>query len=219
MTINQKIIDGRLVEFFGRFSEIKYAKKEYILRAEDEPQGIYFLKSGFVKQVFLTESGKCLTLNIFKPGTYFPLTWALGGVENHDFFEAMTAVVTYRAPNDQVLAWLKQEPELLYTLTRRLSTGLGGMVHRMESLFYIDAKSRIASVLVMLGKRFGLKQPDGQVEISLTMTHQEIADLAGLTRETASTELKKLNDQGVLGYGSKKLVIKDWGKLQRRAGG
>ena len=108
MTINQKIIDGRLVEFFGRFSEIKYAKKEYILRAEDEPQGIYFLKSGFVKQVFLTESGKCLTLNIFKPGTYFPLTWALGGVENHDFFEAMTAVVTYRAPNDQVLAWLKQ---------------------------------------------------------------------------------------------------------------
>src|SRR3989344_8039730 len=105
MTIYQKLIDGRLGEFFSKFSEIKFRSKEYILRAEDEPQGIYYLKSGFVKQVYLTETGKCLTLNIFKPGTYFPLTWALGGMMNHDFFEAMTAVVTFRAPKEQVLAW------------------------------------------------------------------------------------------------------------------
>ena len=137
---------------------------------------------------------------------------------NHDFFEAMTAVVTFRAPKEQVLAWLKQEPELLYALTRRLSTGLGGLVHRMESMFYVDAKTRIASVLVMLGKRFGKKQADGQMMVELGLTHQEIADLAGLTRETTSTELKKFFNQGWLGYGSRKLVFKNWGKLKGLAG-
>ncbi len=209
----------QLLGFFGKFTEIKYGKKEYILRSEDEPQGVYFIKSGYVKQVFLDESGKSLILNIYKPGAYFPMMWALGGMKNHDFFEAMTAVTVYRAPKEKVVKWLRQHPELLFELTQRLAIGLGGLVYRLEDLFFAEARRRVAGVLVMAGKRFGKKKTRGEVLIKLTLTHQEIADLAGLSRETTSLEMGKFAGEGLIRYQSRAIMIKTWDNLRKIADG
>jgi DNA-binding IclR family transcriptional regulator len=53
------------------------------------------------------------------------------------------------------------------------------------------------------------------VEIELDLTHQDFANLTGLTRETAATELNKLKRHGVINYDKHKPYRLDLGKLMR----
>lgn len=175
-------------EFFSGFKKLSFKKGQTILRAGDSPPGIFYLKSGNVRMYSVSESGAELTLNIFKPKTFFPLIWAIGEIPNGYFFEAMGAVEAYLAPKSQTLKFLKKHPPLLFDVTRRAFVGLYGISARLESLAFDGARSKVLSTLLMLKKR----------SLSIPLTHQEIAVLSGTTRETTSRQLKNLEKQRLI---------------------
>src|SRR3989344_6369294 len=102
-------LDKKLLSFFSKYPLIQYKKKEILLRAEDSPQGAYYLLNGYIRTYTITPDGVELTLNIFKPGTIFPLSWCVAGIENNYFYEAMTASHLYRAPKEEALLFMKDD--------------------------------------------------------------------------------------------------------------
>ena len=208
---------GNLEVFFERFKPLKFRKREIILEAEEKPEGVFFIKSGYVRSYSISEEGREFTLNIYKPGTYFPATWALAEVPNTYFFEAMTTVELVRAPKEELKGFLKIHPEMLMDLTRRLLVGLNGLLVRIEHLLSKDAYHKVASALFMVGRRFGRKDGKGKIVVELPLTHQDIADLSYLTRETTSLEMKKLEKKGLVAKRKRLLVIKDMGKLKKES--
>ncbi len=207
----------KLNKFFVHGSPIQYKKGEIIIRAEDVPAGVFYITKGFVRFYSLDEDGKELTLNIFKPGSYFPMTWALGDMENLYFYEAMAPTELWKSPKKEVLEFIKSEPEVLFELTRRLMVGLGGLVIRMEYLLRGNAYQKTCSVLELSARRFGKSGKNDEIIIDFPLTHQEIANLAGLTRETASIELKKLENSGLVSRKKRTWIIKDFKKLKSEA--
>lgn len=206
----------KLQRFFGKFREINYQRGELILRAGEEPEGVYYLKKGNVKLYLVSESGLELNLNIFKPGSYFPMMWAIGKMENEYNYEAMGEVVVQLAPEGKVAELLRSDAEVLYELSERIIIGLGGLVKRMEQILLGSARARVAGSVAMLAKRFG-EERGRKIKVMLSVSHQDIAALAGLTRETTSVEMMKLKREGLIDYERKRVAVRDFEKLKKEA--
>ncbi|MCJ7827534.1 Crp/Fnr family transcriptional regulator [Patescibacteria group bacterium] len=210
-------VQKKVEAFFSNYKLIRFNKKALIIRAEEEPQGVYYLKSGFVRMYVISEDGKEITVNFFKPGSFFSMIWALTGKTNYYFFEAMTPVETYRTSRKELVAFLDSNSKVERDLLIRILKGLDCILIRMEYLLVSDAYKKIAVVLGMLAVRYGEENKQGHFVVSVPMTHQEVANLVGMARETASIQLKKMKDRGLIDYAHKTLTVKDLDRLREES--
>lgn len=190
--------DTAVLDFFSQFPAQRYSKGEVILQPESTPVGAYFLKSGHVREYGMSVQGTEVTIHIFNPGAFFPMTWVIGNLPNRYYYETQTECTIHVAPKEATVEFLKAHPEILYSLTGRLLQGLDRLTERLEYLTYGSAQTRISAILVYLSRHFGEKKADNKIHLKERFTHQEIAALTGLTRETASRELEKLQKQQLI---------------------
>lgn len=205
--------------FFAQFKTAQQFKKnQLILGPAAEPSGIFYVKSGYVRLYLISESGKELTLNIFKPGTYFSMIWALNNVPNIYFYESLTDVLLLKAPKEEVLKHIADNPKVLLDLTKHTLSGLDGMTRLMEALVTGTAYQQIASVLLILARRFGKTNGKSHdVIIELPLTHRIIGTLAGLSRESTSLELERLTKADIISQKDHQILIKDLKKLEEKS--
>ena len=104
------IVTKTLETFFGKFTRLTYRKGDSILRAEEVPKGVLYLKKGYVRQYLVSRSGVTLILHIFKPGSFFPATWVINNEPNRYYLEAVTPVEIWRAPKEEVGKFLHDNP-------------------------------------------------------------------------------------------------------------
>lgn len=197
--------------------KINYRKGETILRPEDTPQGVYFIKKGYVRNYSVSKDGKELTLNIFKPKAYFPLQWAISNLTNEYFYEAMTNVTIARISKDSFNKVILSNPKVLIDLCQRLLQQLEILYMRMHHALGDKAYKRVINTLLFLAKRYGIKE-NNTIRISIPITHLCVASIAGLTRETTSKFLKEMKKNKLISYKQRKLVIfsiKDLEELQQ----
>ncbi|MBI2598676.1 Crp/Fnr family transcriptional regulator [Candidatus Curtissbacteria bacterium] len=197
----------KLDSFFTRYKPLYFKRGETILRAGDPPLGFFYLKKGFVRVYSIAKNGEELTLIIFKPGDFFPLVWAINNASNDYFVEAMTGCEIARAPREEFVSFVVNNPDVSYDLTKRTLVRLGGLMRRMEYLVFGNAGHKVASILLICAERFG-KKIGRNVIIKVPLRHQDIATLVGMTRETVSIEMKRLERKGVCVHKGKFLVIK-----------
>lgn len=186
-------------EFYKQFKIRDYKKGEMLIRADDDPQGIFCLTKGYVRQYTISKTGTELTLHILRPLSYFPMVWAVNGTPNVYYFEALTEVEVGRAPRDQVVSFIKDKPTIIFALMSELLEDYAETLTRVEHLVFSDAYRRVISVLLYIIKHFGEKNHDGII-VRHRFTQQDIATLVGVSRETASNEISKLEKKGLVKY-------------------
>jgi len=206
-----------IAHFFSEFPVIRYKKNELVIRGYEEPNGIYFVKSGYVKMTTVLESGRELTLNIFKTGSYFPMIWALSEIPNTYFFQTITPTELIRAPRNTLLEFVKKNPDVLYDLTKRLVIGMQGLLTNIEHQMSGDSYHRVIAALFLSARRFGKKNGHGSIVFTIPLTHQTIANIAGITRETTSLTIEKLKKEKLISYFGRQLVINNIEKLKKKS--
>ena len=207
-------VKQKLEAFFSGFKHLTYKKGEIVFRPSESITQIAFLKKGLVRMYALSEGGEEITLHVFRPDSFFPTMLSLGKMESKYYFEVTDLAEAYIAPAEKVIAFLKSEPEVLLNLTSRFAQGLTGMMLRVENLAFQDSYPKIVSLLLYLSKRFG-KQNGDETIIELEMSHTDIASWAGVTRETVSRQMEKLQKKGIIANKKRLLVIKDLNMLQQ----
>ena len=206
----------KLYNFFSQFRLLHYKKKETLLRLYDTPSGVLYLQSGYVRAYSTSQEGRELTIIIFKPEDIFPYSWAISDIENRYYYEAMTSVEIRRAPKDELLSFINDNPDILFTLSNRIVIRMMGFAQRMEYLVYGNAYSKVASIILICAERFGEKK-GGETVIKVPLAHRDIANLLGLARETASIEIKKLERENLIIYRGRHLVVKDISGLKKES--
>jgi CRP/FNR family transcriptional regulator, anaerobic regulatory protein len=206
-------IQKKLADFFGKYKLTTYKKGEIIIRADEEPSGVFLLKEGIVRMYAISTQGEELSINIYKPLSFFPLSWVLNDSISHYYFEAITQVTTLKSPKTEFLEFLKNEPDVLFNLVQRIYKGLEGYFTRMEYLMSGNAEARLITELLIYAKRFGDKK-GSSIVVNFKLTEKDLASQAGITRETVSRELSKLKDKGLIGFKNKTLTIKDLRMLE-----
>lgn len=206
-------ITQKLDTFFSQYPEKSYKKGVILVQPGSEPAGIFYIEDGIVRSYSISEEGTEITLNVFKSHAFIPMSWAIADIPNKRFFEAMTAVKVRIAPKQKVLDFIRNEPDIIYDLLKRIYIGMEGLWMHVESLTAGSSYRKIASSLVILARRFG-NQEKGEYVISLKMNENEIANYAGVSRETASRELQKLKKSNLVDFKSGTITIHDMKQLQ-----
>lgn len=206
----------KLNGFFSNFKKYHYKKGEIILRVGDIPQGVYFIDKGYVRDYSISKEGEELTLIIFKPGDFFSMQWVFNNKPSAHYFETMTAVELWRCPKEDFTAFLKANPEVLFELTSHIMLRLGGVLQRMEYLAFGNAYEKVASILMICAERFGEKENRG-ILIPIPLTHKDLAMMVGMTRETVSIEVKRLEKKGIIDHNGRLIIVKDILRLQKES--
>lgn len=200
------IIAEKIESFFSGYPQRHYKKGQVLIHAHDEPTHVFHLLEGKVKQYDISDRGNEVVLNEFKPPAFFPMSYAINRTPNPYFFEAETNVVLRQAPNDDAVAFLKTNPDVLYDLLSRVYKGTDGLLGRLAHLMAGSARSRVLYELLIESHRFGEARGKG---IVIALTESDIGAHAGLARETVSREIHKLKAEGLISIINKEIWIND----------
>jgi CRP-like cAMP-binding protein len=192
--------------FFSQFRLVGYHAGEMIFSSLDTPPGVLYLKSGFVRMYSISESGSELTLHIFSSGSHFPMTWALNETPNRHNYQALTDTRVFIAPKQAVAEYFAKNPWWALDFAKRVLLGLDGLTKRIETMAFGSGYHRTVSVLLYLSSHFGEKKGDG-IALVHRFTHQDIASLAGMSREHVSLELEKLHKVSYIHYDNRHIII------------
>jgi CRP-like cAMP-binding protein len=198
-------VSDKLKSFFTQFKIQTYKKGEILIRADEDPSGIFYLKEGIVKEYVISKKGDEVVVNMFKPVSFFPMSWAINNTSNEYYFEAMTDVSLHKAPREKTVEFLMGNSDVLFDLLSRVYRGVDGILTRMAYLMSSSAYARLVTELVILGKRFGT---------SLSFSEKDLGAQSGMTRETVSREMAHLKSKGLINFSNHTLVIKDLGMLE-----
>jgi CRP/FNR family transcriptional regulator, anaerobic regulatory protein len=212
MPEHSKDLSAKTDAFFSGFALKEYAKDEVLILGGDNPAGIFYLVDGMVAQYHITSSGQKMNLNIYKPHTFFPMAWAMNKNENKYFFEAVKHSTVRIAPPQKTLDFLLKNPDVLLDLTSRLYRGMDGLLDRIVELMAGNAQTRLIIELIIEMRRFGDRKAIKNNKITISTV--ELALRTGLSRETVSRELKKMEDEGLISRNKKTLTIIDITKLE-----
>ncbi len=206
----------KLISFFQKYKKVSYKKGRIIINSQDTPQGVYYVQKGFVKDSADSRDGKSITLILFKEGDIFPYNWVFNDIQNFHTFESYTDSTILRAPKEEFVEFLLKNPDVSLAVTQRILLRLRGILQRLQDFAFGSAYERISSILVITAERFGEKQKDG-IRITIPLSHREIAELVGITRETASIEIKKLEKDNIILRKSKYYLVKDIKTLRKNS--
>ncbi|HEX7633430.1 MAG TPA: Crp/Fnr family transcriptional regulator [Candidatus Saccharimonadales bacterium] len=201
--MSDNVADNYLRVFLDRHPTKTFKKGEIIVFQGEAPRSAFVVKGGTVKAYNLSVNGDEKPVSFYSDGSVFPGPWVFGKIASAIYYyEAFSPNVTlYCVPRDEYVAFVKGRPELLYRELERSLTDELGKSMRLNALQHSRASDKLLYTLHYLALSHGNTVAPGKIEITLELTHQDFANLTGLTRETAATELNKLKHRGVINYG------------------
>ena len=203
-----------ITDFFQKQKSRAYKKRQLILRADETPNGVYYIEKGYIKVYTLTENGDEKIKNFYKPGEIFPLIWTFGNIEKTVFFEAMNDTILKKIPRQKFLDFVKTDKKILLDILSRVISIFIVYSDRIDTLGYTKTYARLISLLLSLSKRYGEKYGKN-ILLDVPIGHKEIANSIAMTRETASRELEKLTKKNIISQKGHLIIINDIKKLKR----
>lgn len=190
-------------DFLNSFTLRTYKKGDVIIFQAEAPRYAYVIESGIVKAYNLTLNGDEKPVAFYLSGDFLPPAWIFSKVSSATFFyEAFTKTVKlYCVDRSQFIDYLKADKDLMFkALSRLASEELSQSMH-INALQQSRASDKLLYILHFLAINTGSVASGNKLELSINITHQDLANLTGITRETAAVELNKLKKQGLLSYG------------------
>lgn len=203
--MNQQILD-KLHKHFETYPTRTYAKDAIITFAHQEPTGVSLLVEGLVEQYDITPEGNKMTVNIFKPPAFFPMSWAINKTPNTYFFGALTDVTLKLADADETVLFLKANPDITFDLLSRVYKGTDGLLRRLVLAASGIATNRLVFELLLEAYRFGVKTEKNTKIV--TIKQNILAARSGLARETVSRELHKLEQENLISRDKQNITIR-----------
>lgn len=189
--------------FLSRYTLKTFKKGEIIIFQGEAPRSAYVVKSGVVKAYNLSISGDEKPVYFYAEHDMFPGAWVYANTPSAVYYyEAFTdEAQLYTVPREDYVSFVRSNPELLFTeLQRSVKSHLASSM-RLNALQHSRAGDKLIYTLHYLALSHGIRKSPQLFEITLDLTHQDFANLTGLTRETAATELNKLKHLGIISYG------------------
>jgi CRP-like cAMP-binding protein len=185
-----------------------YRARQVIYLPGDRAQGVFFLAQGRVKISKVTRDGKELTLAYRAAGDFFGETCLLDGRPREEMVEAMEPCTTVEVTQEALDDVLKNHVEVSYLFVRTLITRRRDLETKVEQLIFKDVGSKLAELLLRLGSEHGIDNKRGLV-LGVKITHQEMANLIGSTRETVSLTLSQFKRKGLIQSEGRRIILAD----------
>jgi CRP-like cAMP-binding protein len=202
----EDLADDELGEVAAFFRERKYAKNNVVFLENETGDYMYMVREGRVKVVLQLPSGKETILAFHDAGEFFgEMSLIDGGTTPATVMTVEPSVIYSVSRRD--FRNLLQFPAVNEAMMRILCLRCRDAWAQVELLTLQHADARIRAVLLRLSQQRGERTEQG-VAIP-RLAHRELADMAGITRESASRALSKLQKDGLLEVAGDRLRLAD----------
>ncbi len=176
--------------------EKQFQRGATIFSAGEPSNSVYILKSGLVKLTSRSDMGRETILRILNPNEIFGVHVLSEEKRAFTAIAVEDAVVSV-VSRARFLEVLSSIPTVALNFIRVLSARLGKVEKGLAESNHSWSYHRLAKVLLQLSEKYGEKVPSGTL-IKLRLTHKDLANLIGTTRETVTHQLKKFARMGLL---------------------
>jgi len=183
----------------------RFKKNEVILHEEDTNKFMYIVLSGRVRVIQITEDGKEILLAIHQAGEFFG---------EMSFIDGKTSPATIVAADDSVISIISRDEfystiythkKVLYNLLLILCSRLRESWEKIQLLNLKNASERLKILFYILSNKYGEKTAKG-ITLNIKLTHQDMAEMTGMARETVTRVLDKWNKEGEISILGNKLI-------------
>jgi CRP-like cAMP-binding protein len=173
------------------------AKNTLVQTPESAREGLYFVKEGKLRLYKLNDSGKQFTLGILTRGNIFGELNSFSFGTRRVYIETMESSLLCTMSEPQFERLMINRPQLALKFLKALSDRLKEREDQLEQLALHGLRKRVLHLLSTLCAKFGVIQ-DGYALIDLPLSHQEIANMIGASREAVSSVMSELAKEGVV---------------------
>lgn len=187
-----------------------FAAGDVIFREGTIGDGVYVIRSGRVMLYAFSSMGERKIFDIISTGDVIGEMAMIDGEPRSMTAEALTEVTADFLSKEnfehEILAKRESIMPFLKLVVRRLRR----LDHHVEEIIFQGVPARVATALAYLADRFGQKVMDGDKEaLRLDVTHAELADLVGTSREYTSKFISQFQKDGLLKCGRGTIDIYD----------
>lgn len=184
----------------------KIKKGELIQSPTTFREGLYLLKQGKLKLYKINSEGKQFTVSILGSGNVFGEIDSFSLGTKDTYIETLDDTLLCTLGKEQFEQFLIERPQLTVRIMKELSKLLKERDAMLTQLALGNVRDRILHLLKTLADKFGILE-DGFHNIDMPLSHQEIANMIGSTRETVSMILNELSKDKVIKTGRMSIHI------------
>lgn len=212
--IFSELSDNDLEKFFEIAKEKTYDEDAVIFRENDQGSALFILKSGSVKISISDRNGKEDILKIMYPFDLFGEMSLLDGQQRSATVTAMEKSATLIIEREHFINLIRKHPQIALNMLAMLSRRIRKTDEKIGILRFASVYGKMAKILLDIALEKGIKGKNG-IEINLKLSRQELADFAGIARETASRILIEFQKRGCIKIEKGKIIILNEAVLRR----
>ena len=212
--IFSELIPSDLNKIAERMVRRSYTKGQMILLEDDLGQTFFVIGEGSVKITRLSDDGREVILAMLGESDFFGEMSLLDGAGRSANVVALEASEVLTLARNDFLDILQEYPKISISLLEELTQRIRKSDQQIESLSLSDVEQRIGITLIRLAEELGtIKQ--GSVRIKNLPYQQDIANMAGTSRETVSRTFKLLEEKGLVTREGRKITIYNFNQFTK----
>jgi CRP/FNR family transcriptional regulator, cyclic AMP receptor protein len=187
-----------------------FDKNDYIFRAASPGNNVYILTKGRVKIFQLSPTGRKIILWFCFPGEMFGMAETSGNWPREVYAQACTDTEVLSIYEKQFKTFLATHPDSSLLTIDVLACRLRVLGEMLLNVSTDNVTTRLVKLITRLSALYGKRQDQNHdLYLDIPLTHQEIADMIGTSRQTVTTELGHLQKQGLVRMESQCLHIQN----------
>lgn len=191
-----------------------YRKHDPIYLPGQPGDTVFLLKKGRVKISRLNEKGQEATICLLEPGEIFGEVEALGGIPRETLVQALEPVLVCEIAREDFERFLDRCPAVGLRILKLMGGRLRYVESKVSDLVFRSAPARLAKLLLQLSETMG-EWDQGTIRLTVRLTHQNLANLIGTSRETVSALLSQFQHQGLVIQDHRHICLIDTDRLAK----
>ena len=192
-----------------------FRRGETVMREGEPGESLHLVRSGTLAVRVSTPAGATATLTVISAGSSFGELALLGpGHVRTATVIALEPAETLALTRSAFEALRRSHPAVERVVTEALAQRVQELSSALLEALYVPVDRRIVARLVDLGRIYGGGAGNG--EVTVPITQDDLAEMAGTTRPTTNQVLQRLADEGVLTLGRGRIELLDVAALRRR---
>ncbi len=199
-----KVGDSDLEALASRLIERRYPKQSTIVEEGLAGDYMYVIREGRVKVVKSSDDGREKIMDFLEEGSFFGEMSLLDQQPRSASVETLEPVRLLALSRADFLDVLRRSPDLALSVIQVLTHRLRETDEQASSMSFQRVKERTRSLFERIARD---PASDESGRMTPTLTHQQIADMIGTSRETVTRVIKQLKDEGWLAQSGKRYII------------
>ncbi len=192
---------------------LELSANQYVYLPEEPAQKIYLVTAGRIKIGTYGADGKEITKAILTPGEVFGEMALIGQESRRDFAYVIEPARVCVLERTELQSMLRQRSDLQLFFMKLIGDRTLRLEQRLENLMFKSSRCRIIEFLHNLASTRG-RVVGFEREVGDMLTHKEIADLTGTSRQTVNSVLNELRRDNVLTFNRKRMLVRDMSQLR-----